>query len=400
MKLTSELAYELFRGYYIERWNEAIRMMPLIEMDKHGHKLIIAYCIGKYEEMQGHKVNWRFIIQDAIFELLRRIVISDIKSPIYQEIKKQKDVFRNLNIYVYNKLKDKLGDDEIRNDFHHFLTNGAERDSLDYQIIDAAHIYASYWEFQIVKKFNPFEYQSRKTESELDEKLKCYEHLSAIPKLLGNQSIKNFIDICGQLRFQIRWAQSPRVPRTSVLGHVMLVAIFTYLISIDLKCCDKRVYNNFFGAIFHDLPEAVTRDIISPVKKSSKELDKFISKIEKELAEKEIFPYLDASWVDEIKYFTHDEFKNKVKIDNRIYSDFSIDEISQQYNEEIFAPFDGEIIRFADHYSAYLEAVTSINSGIKSDDLILASESIKDDYYKNKKTLSCLPIFSLFGGEK
>ena len=73
----------------------------------------------------------------------------------------------------------------------------------------------------------------------------------------------------------------------------MLVAVFSYFLSLDLKVCDKRLFNNFFGGLFHDLPEVVTRDIISPVKRSSDKLDNLVTELEKQLAEKELFPYLE-----------------------------------------------------------------------------------------------------------
>lgn len=383
MKLTLELANEFFRGFYIERWNDIIRPMPFYEIDKHGHKLIIAYCIAKYEENKGNKIEWETIIKDSVFELLRRIIISDIKSPIYQEIRKEQQVFHHLNEYVFKKLENKFGDETLKNDFKLFLDSSNDRTSLTHQVIDAAHTYASYWEFRIVEATNPFTYQNEKTKWELTKRVAPYLHLEGISRLLSNFSITNFIDLCGQLRFQIRWSQTPRVPKTSVLGHVMLVAVFTYLISLDVTSCEKRIYNNFFGGIFHDLPETVTRDIISPVKKSSPELDSLISHIEKKLTEKEIYPYLDEKWIDEIKYFTQDEFKNKI-IDDGTTKFVTIDEINKQYDHSDFSPYDGEIVRFADHFSAYLEATNSIKSGIKSDELIIAANDLKE-FYLNKK---------------
>ncbi len=384
MKLTLELANEFFRGFYIERWNDTIRPMPFYEIDKHGHKLIIAYCIAKYEENKGHKVDWSIIIKDSVFELLRRIVISDIKSPIYQEIKRETEIFQQLNEYVFKKLESKFGDKELSDSFYQFLkSQNEDRNTLTYQIIDAAHIYASYWEFQIVEKANPFNYQNEKIKWELTKKLAPYLHLEGINKLLGNQSITNFINLSGQLRFQVRWAQTPRVPKTSVLGHIMLVAVFSYLLSLDINCCDKRIYNNFFGGIFHDLPETVTRDIISPVKKSSPDLDKLISKIERTLAEKEIFPYLEEEWIDEMKYFTQDEFSNKI-INNNESQFVTFQELNEKYNTNKFSPYDGEVVRFADHFAAYLEATNSVKSGITSEELTSAATDLKEKY-KNKK---------------
>jgi len=228
MKLTPDLANELFRGYYIERWNDTLRPISMYEMDKHGHKLVIAYCIAKYEEKRGNTINWEVIIKETVFELLRRIVISDVKSPIFQKIRDEKQIFNELNNYIFKKLENKFGDSEITEEYHDFLFNNEERDTLTHQVIDAAHNYSSYWEFQIVEKVNPFTYQNDKTKLELTNKIEKYSHLDCIQRLGRNESIKNFIDICGQLRFQRRWSQTPRVPLTSVLGHVTFVAVINY----------------------------------------------------------------------------------------------------------------------------------------------------------------------------
>ena len=205
------------------------------------------------------------------------------------------------------------------------------------------------------------------------------------------------MDLCGQLRFQIRWAQTPRVPKTSVLGHSMLVACISYLFTRDLPYCNKRIYNNFFGGLFHDLPEAVTRDILSPVKKSSPEFDRLISSIEQDLTEKEIYPLVEKEWVDELKYFTEDEFANKIRKGKK-NKKLSVDEISEQYNQDVHSPIDGELIRTADRLAAFLEAWNSCICGIKSEELTQAMNNISSEY--KDKTIGGIPIKNLYSSFK
>ncbi|MBR3091282.1 MAG: HD domain-containing protein [Bacteroidetes bacterium] len=390
--LSFDLAQEFFRGHNIERWNDTIRPFPFYEIDKHGHKLMIAYILAKYEEKKGNTVDWELIIKNSIFELLRRIIISDIKSPIYAKFKENKEIFRKLNAYVFNQVQDKIGNIKFKNEFKNFLEDETKHNTLTYRIIDAAHIYSSYWEYKIIENFNPFKHQNEQIRWEITKSIVEYSDLEGINKLLGNHSILNFIDICGQLRFQKRWAQTPRVPVTSVLGHVTLVAVFTYILSSELNFCKKRIYNNFFGALFHDLPETVTRDIISPVKRSSYELDNLISEIEEELAQREILPYLEDEWQEEIKYFTQNEFANKYIEKSKIKT--TKDNIDNKYNKDEFSPHDGLLIRFADHYSAYLEAYNSIVLGISTDDLKESIKNIKQRY-KNVKicNMDISPLF-------
>ena len=381
MIVNFSLLNELFRGFHIQRWNDRIRPMDLIEMDKHAHKMIIAYCLAKYEESSGKTINWNNIIRSGIYELIRRIVISDIKSPIYTEVKKNKSVFKELNNYVFKQLEPKIENREIKDEIADFLFNESDKFDLSNRILEAAHIYASFWEFQIIKQSNPFSYQNMRIETELLNKINNFNDLIGIRKLSDKHTIVNFIDLAGQLRFQIRWAQIPRVPKTSVLGHTMIVACISYFFARENNACDKRLYNSFFGGLFHDLPEAVTRDIISPVKRSSEEFDSLIKTLEMQLAEKEIFPLIEPEWLDEIKYYIINEFANKVVIDGKIIDkDISIKDLNQTYNQNRFNPFDGECIRAADHLSAFLEAWNSCSAGIKTEELSTAMQKIKDDY--------------------
>lgn len=395
MIVNFSLLNELFRGFHIQRWNDRIRPMDLIEMDKHAHKMMIAYCLGKYEESRGNTVNWHNIIKNGIYELIRRIVISDIKSPIYTEVKKNKSVFRELNNYVFKQLEPKLENETIKNEIADFLFTDTDKDELSNRILEAAHIYSSYWEFQIIRQSNPFSYQNIRLETDLLNRIDNFKELLGIQKLTNRHTIANFVDLCGQLRFQIRWAQVPRVPKTAVLGHSLMVAIISYFFARENNACEKRIYNSFFGGLYHDLPEAVTRDIISPIKRSSSEFDKLIKNLEMELAENEIFPLIEPSWIDEVKYFIIDEFDNKIMVDEKIqHTGISIYDLNHKYNQNRFNPIDGEAIRAADHLAAFLEAWNSCSVGIKTEELVSAAQNIKENYHE--KTIGNVNIKTLY----
>lgn len=59
----------LFKGFFIQRWNDKIRPVVLTEIDKNAHKMVIAYCLAKYEE-KNQEVNWHNIIKGGIFKFL------------------------------------------------------------------------------------------------------------------------------------------------------------------------------------------------------------------------------------------------------------------------------------------------------------------------------------------
>ena len=47
---------------YMQRWNDKIRPVELIELDKQAHKMIVAWFLARVEEDRGTPVSWTRII--------------------------------------------------------------------------------------------------------------------------------------------------------------------------------------------------------------------------------------------------------------------------------------------------------------------------------------------------
>lgn len=381
----------LFNGFAIERWNDKLRPIDLIQIDKHAHKMMIAYCLAKYEEQDEVEFKWIDIIKGGVYELIRRNVISDIQSPVFKEISKNKELVKKLNYMIFKEVEAKFSSDKLKDEFYQYMTNEDYLHPHSKKILDAAHIYSTYFEFIIVKNANPDGYKIQYISKELENELEKFKDLRGIKNILNKHQIKNFVDLTGELRYQVRWGHLPRIPRTSVLGHTLLVAILAYFLTSRLdNPCDKRIYNNFFGGLFHDLPEVVTRDIISPIKRSVPGMQEEIKKIEEHLAETEIFPHLEPEWVDEIKYFTQDEFVNKIRDGIKVNEE----ELNKKYNNNEDNPYDGTLLKFADDFAAFLEAWSSIKYGIKTTELIEAQRSIRKKY--EGKVINGIYLFKIF----
>ncbi|MFX0200432.1 MAG: HD domain-containing protein [Candidatus Hodarchaeota archaeon] len=384
------LILKLFDAFSIQRWNDKIRPVELTEMDKNAHKMVIAYCLGKYEEQAGNDVNWLNIIKGGIYELLRRVVISDIKSPVYRKIKNDhQDVFIELNKWVFEQLEPCIDNDNVKSELRKYLLEENILDYLSDQILAAAHIYASYWEFQIIRQTNPSGYQISDINRLLLNDIEKHLNLTGIQKIITRNEIADFVDLVGQLRFQIRWSHTPIIPATSVLGHSMMVACLAYFFSLEISACDKRITNNFFGGLFHDLPEAVTRDIISPVKGAVPELPDVIRGIERELVKKEIYPLIEKEWLQDFEYFTKDEFKSKIIKDGSLQL-ISSDDINKDFNDNAYFPIDGELIEVVDHLAAFVEAYKASEAGIRTPQLEEGMHQLKSDY--KGKTIGGLNI--------
>ena len=366
----------MFEAFSIERWNDLIRPFDLVEMDKAAEKMVLAYIIGKYEEDAGNKINWNWMINASLFDLLKKIALCDIKAPVQDLIKAEyPSEFLRLNEWVLNQYKPYIEDKEFFSQFTIYIGQKAQsipipqEDLLTSRVYAAAHRYSTMRELQMLKLVNEQE-RYEKIEKELNASLAKYSGLRGLQLLLTKQRPFDFLLKIEQLRFQRRWNQTPRVPYTSVLGHCYFVAAITALLQKECgtAMCQNRIYNNFFSALFHDLPEAVTRDIISPVKQATDALPQIVKRIEDEIVGRELVPLMEDFYSAELMYWTSDEFENRVLIDGKKIS-VSFDDLNKSYNRAEFSPVDGKLVRLADHLSALLEADISIKHGITSEHL-------------------------------
>ena len=364
----------IFSSASIQRWNDYPRMVDLVELDKQAHKFIIAYFIAKLED----DINFTHLIEAGIFEFLRRVVVTDIRPDVFRKALQQKS--KEINTWVVGKLKSSIENIENGNflqKFEEFL-NDPNMYKKERFILKAASYLSTKWEFSIVYQTSQFLSDIEEVKKAVDAEIEDYYELLGVRKIALNKKLAKIVDLSGRLRFQKRWAQTPRIPETSVLGHMLTVALFSYFYSLEVKACDKRLQNNFFTALVHDLPEALTRDIISPVKYSVDELSEIIAEYEVAKIEDDILPNVPINIQEEFSYILgiskgiKEEFANKVKIDGNITE---VDDINK-YNLDKYEAIDGLALKQCDKLSAFVEASLSISHGIKSKELISGKKEI------------------------
>ncbi|NCB12683.1 MAG: HD domain-containing protein [Erysipelotrichia bacterium] len=363
----------IFTSASIQRWNDYPRMVELVELDKQAHKFIIAYFIAKLEK----DINYTHLIEAGIFEFLRRVVVTDIRPDVFRKALQKKS--KEINAWVISKLSPSLKDIDNGNflqKFEEYLSN-PQMYKKERFILKAASYLATKWEFSIVYQTSQFLNDIEDVKKSVDEEIEDYYELIGVRKIALNKKLAKIIDLSGRLRFQKRWAQTPRVPETSVLGHMLTVAIFGYFFSIEVNACDKRLQNNFFTALFHDLPEALTRDIITPVKYCVDELSDIIAEYEIEKIEDDILPNIPDSLHDEFSYILGLYDGVKEEFVNKIYEDKIqiVDDVSK-YNSDKYNAIDGLALKQCDKLSAFVEASLSISHGIKSKELISGKKEI------------------------
>lgn len=395
--LRKSLLELLFSGSYLRRWNDKLRPVELYEIDKQAHKHLVAWMLTVLNSRDFSASNrqkmQQIVVEQGIFDYLFRLIVTDIKPPILYKIKENPKDFKELSDWVLGQLQPVVEPFDAgfwgRLVAYHQRTT---RNTPEDRILEAAHLYASHWEYTTIKPFNLLD------EEDIEQSFitRLAELSSGPHAVLGVAQLQDpktplgrFAAFCGQLRFQIRWSGTPRVPETSVLGHMFLVACFAYLFSISLGACTARQVNNFFAGLIHDLPELLTRDIISPVKHATGALPQLVRSYEDQELESRIFGPLrpdTPDLVDWLRYYLgqdegiSSEFAETIRENGVTRKLASFDELQAHANRDDLDPKDGALIKACDHLAAFIEAHASVRNGISASQLHESLSRIRAQY--------------------
>lgn len=354
--LNADILYLFFNSANMNRWNDHMRPVDLTELDKQAHKAAIAWVLAKFEESAGNAVDWRRIIEHTMFSFVQRAVLTDLKPQVFHRITSEKR--GPVNDYVMSEF-DRLvpeSDPGFRSRFEAYLDD--PKSTREDAVIRAAHYLATRWEFNLIYDSNRSLYGIEATRAEIDEQIKQHTDLIGVREIMSTEETFDFIDLVGQLRFQQRWARTPRIPRTTVLGHSLMVADMMYLHDLDAGVSDEEVYNDFYSGLFHDLPEVLTKDVISPIKENVSGLAAILEEYEKDLVESTIMPLLKEEWRDGFRHMVYEPFTD--------------------IDAPGFGRRNGTDLKACDLMAAYMEANVSRRYGICSNTLLEGERGIRD----------------------
>ncbi|MDR0309898.1 MAG: HD domain-containing protein [Candidatus Methanoplasma sp.] len=343
--LNGDILYLMFDTANMHRWNDHLRTIDLTELDKQAHKAAIAWVLGKYEETEGGaKLDWSRIIEHSLFSFIQRSVMTDLKPQVFHRVVSEKS--EEVNSYVLRCFDANVpdADPEFRSRLEGYLWS--EKGSKEDDIIRAAHYLATRWEFKTIYDANRSMYGIENTKREIDEQISLHQDLIGVKKQKNGEDTFDFIDLIGQLRFQQRWARTPRIPRTAVLGHSLMVANMIFLNDFDRKADGRQIYNNYYTALFHDLPEVLTKDVITPIKVNVDGLAHILESYERELIQSKIMPLIPGSWHEELEFMVFEPFTD--------------------VDDARFGKRRGKDIKACDLMAAYIETKASMYYGISS----------------------------------
>ena len=361
--LNADILYLFFNSANMNRWNDHMRPVDLTELDKQAHKAAIAWVLAKFEESAGRTIVWRRVIEHTMFSFIQRAVLTDLKPQVFHRIASEKR--GPVNDYVLSEFDRQVPDPDagFRARFAEYLDD--PKSTPEDAVIRAAHYLATRWEFNLIYDSNRSLYGIEQTRREINEQIEQHTDLVGVREIMATEETFDFIDLIGQLRFQQRWARTPRIPKTTVLGHSLMVADMMYLHDLDSGASDREVYNDFYSGLFHDLPEVLTKDVISPIKENVSGLAAILEEYEHDLVESTIMPLLKEEWRDGFRHMVYEPF-----------TDVDVPGFGRR---------NGTDLKACDLMAAYMEANISRRYGIGSNMLLEGERGIRDKLIEKGK---------------
>ncbi len=301
-----------FRWLTIKRWNNFPRIEDVSILDNAGFIIHIALFLAHIEESNWNKVDKEFLIKRVLFWVFSKLVLADINSWTVNYIKKiDPTIFSQLQDKVYSNLFNLECPDFIKKDMQNVLNSKSH--NLELEIIDAARKYSWLQECILNSKVFPqvYDIPMEEINAEITEKKKTLQSLKI---LMNNENYKTYLSQIRRLCHSKRWPWEQRQYKISVMAHLFIVTFFAYIIwSFETNDWKKYDILEFMHKwIYHDIPEVITWDVITPTKRAIKWFSQTLEKVEWQMMQDFFFVYVDKKYENSVKNYMLEPFSDEI----------------------------------------------------------------------------------------
>lgn len=324
-----------YRSLSIIRWNNYPRIEEYKESEHISFKLNLAYFVVNILKEKWESIDLVYIYKNIFWNSFFSFIYSDIQYDIKTSIKKK-------DIEIYKELRRKLKnffihldlDERFKKDFEsifdsHIESRKTNKKLIEQNIINFVKVVEKKLEIKNNIKFYSLSYNNilKELEEEIEKLSKkiWFEEMELL-NIYSSNLVK--------LKFAYRWNKDKRTYPISVLSHLFFVFCFSYILWTLKNFSDKDLEDIFNISLLHDLPEALTWDVITPTKNAVPWFRNILEEIEEEVVDKKL-----------LKYFKKYKFKSKLKY----------------YTLFPFESSNGKIAKYADQLSAMFEAKIECN---------------------------------------
>lgn len=302
----------LTSGLSIKRWNSYPRIEDISHLDNVWFIVHIALFMAYLEEKNWKTIDKQFLVKRIIFSSLKTLVLSDISSETRVYVKKiNPTIQQQLEQKSYDFILSFEAPKNIKKDMESILSN--TKNTYELEMISAAKKYASYRECLInMKIYNDvYDKAFAGINNYFEEKRK---EIYSLDLILRDKNYEKYLSKIRSLSHNQRWNKQKRIFPISVMSHLVITTFLAYVISMleNNNWWKYDVYDCVITALYHDIAESITWDIITPTKKAVSWFEEVLWEVEKNMIEESLFCYIPKDFEKQIGKYILDPWNWRI----------------------------------------------------------------------------------------
>ncbi len=281
----------IFRWLSIYRWNTFPRLRDISSLDHLSFVAHIAITLSWImEEKEGKKYDTWLLLKKILWSGFFTFIYSDISSEVkYRLRKNEPHLYSELEGKVYEYL---LGLDlplHLKDDISLIMLPSPEDEIIAFSKAWAWYYEVYYNSLVFKDAYEPLlqNIQARIIEEGGEH---FFAYLNLDPSHQTN--VEKYLLTIHRLASSYRWNLSRRIHPVSVLSHTYIITFLSYVIGALEWCSEDDITDMMLTALYHDIPEVITGDIITPTKKAVDWLEEAICSIEESMVQDYLLGYL------------------------------------------------------------------------------------------------------------
>lgn len=329
----SPLLNFVIRGLTVTRWSNFPRIERPNSLDHISFSLHVTYLlVDMLEASTNVKYDRINIFKRALFSLLFTSAYSDINSDVKSRLKQSHpQIYAGLCQKMHTGVLSWNLGPVLSKEFKDFVSVLESNTAIDKEqtALSYGKYVSAYYEAEFNSRIYPEVYAGPL--QKIKEKLNAprfSEFRKHIDVTQSSGSIQFLLSI-RRLQSALRWNRLKRAYPISVMAHLFIVSVISFILFRSEKRSDAEVTEAILRSLYHDVPETITGDIITPTKKATPGLEEIIGHIEEELVEEHLLHHIRG----------------------QVFED--------DYRKRLLDPWGdslGKLVKQADHLSAFLEA--------------------------------------------
>jgi len=249
----------------VQRWNFLPRIDEWSEAENIAYYTHIAYALSKAAKFSDNETLE--IIYRCLLKSFNKHYLSDIPIKTRDAIKRQdEDAWENIITdaaeFTANFFPRELRKDVIKYMGYKSSYNGQKAELFE-EIIKFCQYQSAQEECHYNESIFPENYIC--TKKEIANKFATLTNLQYLKGLF--EPMRNYINSIRLLKYVRRWNRLNRNMESTVMAHIFVVSMLAFFFSSLEGKNQAFRHQCIVRALFHDVPESITGDIIAPVKK-------------------------------------------------------------------------------------------------------------------------------------